>query len=231
MKLQKALETLNMKEPPTTNLKQKLPQVYKVVKDCYLLSASCYIRLDEHKQTSVCLKVILRVEPTDVQALYLCGQSKEARPETAPLAVNDFRRAYEQLCKEWDLHASSKSFKTLRRALEAKLCRAGFNGSTLGVLTTGSKGSRETLNEHSPMFEIEERRGLGSARSRLGTLQSPQGRNTVRKLGMLLVFLSLLVVLLLVRKRKLVRKAVSACLRLVAPSAVAHDLLKVKSSS
>ena len=46
MKLSKALESFNTMEPPSANLKENLPSLYKTIKDCYVLSASCYIRMD-----------------------------------------------------------------------------------------------------------------------------------------------------------------------------------------
>ena len=45
-KLSKALDCFNTIEPPSANLKTNLPTVYQTVKDCYLLSADCYINLD-----------------------------------------------------------------------------------------------------------------------------------------------------------------------------------------
>ena len=45
-KLSKALESFNTMEPPSANLKENLPSLYKTIKDCYVLSASCYIRMD-----------------------------------------------------------------------------------------------------------------------------------------------------------------------------------------
>lgn len=79
MKLSKALDSFNTMEPPSSNLKNNLPGVYKTVKDCYLLSSSCYIRMDQQEQAKFCLKLILDVEPNDVQCLYLRGQANEIR--------------------------------------------------------------------------------------------------------------------------------------------------------
>jgi len=90
MKLSKALDSFNTMEPPSADLKEKLPRVYKTVKDCYLLFASCYIRMDQQKHAENCLKLILKVEPSDAQALYLRGQSNEIRPETAFQALLDY---------------------------------------------------------------------------------------------------------------------------------------------
>lgn len=52
-------------EPPSANLKTNLPSVYTTVKDCYLLTARCYIRLDQVKHAKNCLKLLLEVEPSD----------------------------------------------------------------------------------------------------------------------------------------------------------------------
>ena len=49
MKLSKALDSFDTMEPPSSNLKKNLPGVYKTVKDCYLLSSSCYIRMDQQE--------------------------------------------------------------------------------------------------------------------------------------------------------------------------------------
>lgn len=65
MKVSKALESFDTLEPPSANLKAKLPAVYQTVKDCYILSANCYIRLDQQKHAKECLKMILKVEPSD----------------------------------------------------------------------------------------------------------------------------------------------------------------------
>lgn len=42
-----------------------------------------------------CLKLILKVEPSDAPALFLRGQANELRPETTYQALLDFQRAYE----------------------------------------------------------------------------------------------------------------------------------------
>jgi hypothetical protein len=47
LKVSNALECFNTTEPPSASLKMNLPTVYKTVKDCYLLSASCYTRMDQ----------------------------------------------------------------------------------------------------------------------------------------------------------------------------------------
>ena len=73
MKLSKALESFNTIEPPSADLKANLPAVYKTVKECYLLSASCYIRMDQQMHAKNCLKLLLKVEPSDAQSLYLRG--------------------------------------------------------------------------------------------------------------------------------------------------------------
>ena len=57
--MSKALDSFNTMEPPSANLLTNLPQVYKTVKDCYLLTASCYIRLDQQSHAKNCLKLIL----------------------------------------------------------------------------------------------------------------------------------------------------------------------------
>ena len=46
-KVSNALDSFNTMEPPSASLKINLPSVYKTVKDCYLLSANCYIQMDQ----------------------------------------------------------------------------------------------------------------------------------------------------------------------------------------
>ena len=40
-----ALESFDTLEPPSANLKENFPSVYKTIKDCYVLMASNYIRM------------------------------------------------------------------------------------------------------------------------------------------------------------------------------------------
>ncbi len=81
--LKEALDSFNTMEPPSVSLKKNLPTVYKTVKDCYLLTASCYIRMNQVKHAKISLKLLLEVEPSDAQVLYMRGQMHELRPETA----------------------------------------------------------------------------------------------------------------------------------------------------
>ena len=81
--LSEALDCFNTMEPPTQSLKTNLPQVYALVKDCYLLSADCYTKMDQQESALVCLKAILKTEPEDVETLFLRGQALEIRQETA----------------------------------------------------------------------------------------------------------------------------------------------------
>ena len=90
MKLSKALDSFNTVEPPSANLKIKLPAVYKIVKDCYVLFAICYIRMDQQSHAKNCLKLILKVEPSDAHALYLRGLANNLRPESTYKALLDY---------------------------------------------------------------------------------------------------------------------------------------------
>ena len=94
MKLSKALDSFDTMEPPSSDLKNNLPGVYKTVKDCYLLSASCYIRMDQQEQAKYCLKLILKVEPDDIQSLFLRAEANTIRQETANKALRDYQKAY-----------------------------------------------------------------------------------------------------------------------------------------
>jgi tetratricopeptide (TPR) repeat protein len=73
---------------------ENLPKVYQVIRDCYLQSASCYIRLEEFHEAILFLNIILAVEPDCVKALFLRGLAHEdmKQPEQA---LADFRRAHE----------------------------------------------------------------------------------------------------------------------------------------
>lgn len=64
-----------------------------------------------------CLKLILKVEPSDVHALYLRGQANDLRPETTYQALLDYQRAYD-LTLEIQTTTNSSN---LQKALEAKL--------------------------------------------------------------------------------------------------------------
>ena len=67
------------------NLKENLPKVYNCMKDCYLQSASCYIRLEEYDEAILFLNIILEIEPKSVNALFLRGIAYEdmKKPENA----------------------------------------------------------------------------------------------------------------------------------------------------
>lgn len=80
---------------PSANLKLKQPEVYKVFKSCYILMASSYIGMEQQDHAKSCIKRILEVEPSDVQALYLRGQAHELRQETEQRALRDYQRAYD----------------------------------------------------------------------------------------------------------------------------------------
>ena len=47
--LSEALDCFDTMEPPSQSLKTNLPQVFALVKDCYLLSANCYTRMDQQE--------------------------------------------------------------------------------------------------------------------------------------------------------------------------------------
>ena len=138
-KLSDALDSFNTIEPPSPNLKVNLPQVYKVVKDCYLLSARCYIKMDQQMHAKNCLKLILKVEPSDAPALFLRGQANEIRPDTAHQAILDYQRAYELL----SVPGRSRTDSTLYKAVESKLRKAGDPSVSL---QHGSKRPKRRLS-------------------------------------------------------------------------------------
>ena len=51
--------------------------------------------MDQQTHAKNCLKLILKVEPSDAYALYLRGQANDLRPETTYQALLDFQRAYD----------------------------------------------------------------------------------------------------------------------------------------
>ena len=65
-----------------------------MIRDCYLLSASCYIRLEEYGESILFVNIILGVEPNCVKALFLRALAYEdmKQPENA---LVDFTRAHE----------------------------------------------------------------------------------------------------------------------------------------
>jgi tetratricopeptide (TPR) repeat protein len=93
-KLQESLACFGSDEPPNQNLMASLPKVYQCVRDCYLQSASCYIRLEEFQEAIIWLNIILGIEPECVKALFLRALAYEdmRQPEKA---LADFIRAHE----------------------------------------------------------------------------------------------------------------------------------------
>ena len=83
-----------------------------------MLMASSYIGMEQQPHAKSCIKHILEVEPSDVQALYLRGQANELRAETAHRALRDYQRAY-------DICLKIKCQSKYRAVLEAKLNKFG----------------------------------------------------------------------------------------------------------
>lgn len=63
--------------------------VYKIIKDCYLFSASCYIKINQFDSAIQQMDLLLDVEPLNFKALYLRGR--------AYFHLNDMNAAYEDL--------------------------------------------------------------------------------------------------------------------------------------
>ena len=55
------------------------------MKECYIQSACCYVWLEEYDEAILFLNIILEIEPTCVQALFLRGIAYEdmKKPENA----------------------------------------------------------------------------------------------------------------------------------------------------
>ena len=49
--------------------------VYKIIKDCYLFSASCYIKINQFESAIQQMDLLLDVEPLNFKALYLRGRA------------------------------------------------------------------------------------------------------------------------------------------------------------
>ena len=49
--------------------------VYKIIKDCYLFSASCYIKINQFDSAIQQMNLLLDVEPLNIKALYLRGRA------------------------------------------------------------------------------------------------------------------------------------------------------------
>jgi tetratricopeptide (TPR) repeat protein len=71
-----------------------LPKVYQCVRDCYLQSASCYIRLEEFSEAIIWLNIILGIEPDCVKALFLRALAQQDM-RMLDKALSDFSRAHE----------------------------------------------------------------------------------------------------------------------------------------
>ena len=230
MKLSKALESFNTMEPPSANLKENLPSLYKTIKDCYILSASCYIRMDQHEHAKNCLKLILKVEPSDAQSLYLRGEANEIRPETADKALTDFQRVYE-------LIEEGRANTNLKKAVEVKLNRLGgpaycsevkknasqrqstvhSNLNSESTMDGGSGCKSSVRNARSDIFEIADRnRNSGNTSAgrfaQLWHALKQPGR--VKNTGLTLIFITLIATVIFVRKRQLLKRILNALYRL-----------------
>ena len=69
--------------------------VYKIIKDCYLFSSSCYIKINQFEPAIQQLDLLLDIEPLNIKALYLRGR--------ASFYLNDMISAYEDLKQAHDL--------------------------------------------------------------------------------------------------------------------------------
>lgn len=49
--------------------------VYRIIRECYLFSASCYIKINQFEQAVNILTQIIDVEPSNIKALYLRGKA------------------------------------------------------------------------------------------------------------------------------------------------------------
>jgi hypothetical protein len=59
----------------TADIKRENEKVFKFIKECYLFSASCYIKMEQFEFSVLMMNELLTVEPHNPQALYLRGKS------------------------------------------------------------------------------------------------------------------------------------------------------------
>lgn len=50
--------------------------VYRIIKECYLFSASCYIKINQFEQAVNILTQIIEVEASNLKALFLRGKAQ-----------------------------------------------------------------------------------------------------------------------------------------------------------
>lgn len=56
-------------------LSRENEQVYNIIKDCYLFSASCYIKINQFESAIQLMNELLAIEPHNLKALYLRGKA------------------------------------------------------------------------------------------------------------------------------------------------------------
>lgn len=74
-------------------------EVYKIIKDCYLFSSSCYIKINQFESAIQQLDLLLDVEPLNFKALSLRGR--------AYFHLNDMTAAYEDLLQAHDIDSQN----------------------------------------------------------------------------------------------------------------------------
>ena len=179
------------------------------MRDCYLLSARCYIHTNQQGHAKNCLKLILKVEPLDAQSIFLRGQANEIRPQTAQQALLDYQRAYELTLK------SSNTSSSLSRALETRLTRIAGPSICSHIRKSvqrqgsGSQNSSRSTGAQE-LFEID---ADGNSRSsKLIKMVTEPKR--VKNAALILLVTFLATMFLLVRKRQLIKRVFYAAYRL-----------------
>ena len=72
--LHKAVNSFKVKKLDQ-QLKRENDSVFKIIKDCYLFSASCYIKINQFDPAIGMMNEILESEPKNFKALFLRGSA------------------------------------------------------------------------------------------------------------------------------------------------------------
>lgn len=76
----------------TTEFRDENEDAFRVVKDCYLFSASCYIKINQYDSAMNLMDELLEIENTNMRAYYLRGRAFYHRKEIVS-AYRDFTKA------------------------------------------------------------------------------------------------------------------------------------------
>jgi tetratricopeptide (TPR) repeat protein len=89
--LHKAVNSFRVKKLDY-QLKRENETVFKIIKECYLFSASCYIKINQFDSAVGMMNELLETEPRNFKALFLRGSALFHLNEI-PMAYQDFLHA------------------------------------------------------------------------------------------------------------------------------------------